>query len=169
MTEKEIKKLGKAETVALITAKDNEINALRLQVQQLQRQISDNMPETRSIGSIAQEALAVNGIFTAAQKAADEYLSAVMNMNDSAEKHCSEMIEQTKAHCERMLADTKHKCVSMETDAKNRSAEIICEAQDKARTALYSVTSALRDYYLRHEDKLRDLPADLQRLIRSPR
>ena len=166
MTEKELKKLGKGELSALIAAKDDEINSLRRQVAQLQQSCYGS---ARSIGSIAEAALEVNGIFTAAQKAADEYLSAVMNMNTDAEKHCQEMISQTKEYCDKLVSDTRYKCSSMEIDAKNRSAEILCEAQEKARTSVFSITNALRDYYLRHEDKLRELPADLQRLIRSPR
>ncbi len=157
MTEKEL--------TALIAAKDEEINVLRRQVAELQNNIS----ATKNIGSIAEAALEVNGIFTAAQKAADEYLTAAMNINSGAEKRCQEMISETKQYCDRLISDTRYKCTSMETDAKNRSAEILCEAQEKARTSLFSVTNALRDYYLRHEDKLRELPADLQRLIRSPR
>lgn len=166
MTDKELKKQGKAELASLIAAKDEEINTLRRQVAELQR---SNLSGSRNIGSIAEAALEVNGIFTAAQKAADEYLTAVMSMNTSAEKRCQEMIAETREYCDRLISDTRYKCTSMETDAKNRSAEILCEAQEKARTSLFSVTNALRDYYLRHEDKLRELPADLQRLIRSPR
>lgn len=165
MTDKELKKLGKNELSALFAAKDEEINALRRQVTELQ----NNLNTTKSIGSIAEAALSVNGVFTAAQKAADEYLSAAMNLNSDAEKRCQEMISRTKEYCDKLISDTRYKCNSMETDAKNRSAEILCEAQEKARTSLFSVTNALRDYYLRHEDKLRELPCDLQRLIRSPR
>lgn len=165
MTDKELKKLGKNELFALFAAKDEEINALRRQVAELQ----NNLNTTKSIGSIAEAALEVNGVFAAAQKAADEYLTTVMNMNSDAEKRCQEMISQTKDYCDKLISDTRYKCTSMETDAKNRSAEILCEAQEKARASLFSVTNELRDYYLRHEDKLRELPADLQRLIRSPR
>ncbi len=168
MTDKEIKKLSKSEIADLFAAKDNEINELRSQVMVLQRQLRTEIPATKSIGSIAEAALSVNGVFTAAQKAADEYLTAVMTMSQSTEKHCEEMIEQTKQYCDKLVSDTRYKCVSMENDAKKRSAELLCQAQEKTRTAVQSVTSALRDYYLKHEDKLLELPADLQRLIRSP-
>lgn len=169
MTDKELKKLSKPELINMLTAKDEEIISLRSQLTQLQRQCNEINAVPLSIGSIAQAALSVNGVFTAAQKAADEYLATVMKMNQNAEKRCQEMIEQTKEYCDKLQSDTRYKCVSMETDAKNRCAELLCDAQEKAKTSLYSVTGALRDYYLKHEDKLRELPADLQRLIRSPR
>lgn len=165
MTEKEVKKLGNAEIAALINSKDDEINFLRTQL----AKAGSAEAQPKPIGSIAEAALEVNGVFTAAQKAADEYLTAVMNMNTGAEKRCQKMIDETRAYCDRLVNDTRYKCTAMETDAKNRSAEILCEAQEKARTSLFSVTNALRDYYLKNEDKLRELPADLQRLIRSPR
>ncbi len=169
MTEKELKKLGKSELIDLLTEKDAEVAALRSQIAFLERQLSENTAQTKNIGSIAEAALKVNGVFTAAQKAADEYLSAVMVMNTNAEKRCQDMIDRTRDYCDKLQSDTRHKCTAMETDVKNRCAELLCDAQEKAKNSLNSVTTALRDYYLRHEDKLRELPADLQRLIRAPR
>ncbi|MBQ4347992.1 MAG: hypothetical protein IJC79_00045 [Clostridia bacterium] len=169
MTEKELRKLGKSELIDLLAQKDAEASALRSQVAFLERELSENTAQAKSIGSIAEAALKVNGVFTAAQKAADEYLAAVMDMNTSAEKRCQDMIDRTRDYCDKLQSDTRHKCTAMETDAKNRCAELLCDAQEKAKSSLSSVTTALRDYYLRNEDKLRELPADLQRLIRSPR
>ncbi|MBQ7295830.1 MAG: hypothetical protein IJW86_06515 [Clostridia bacterium] len=169
MTEKELKKLGKSELIALLEDKDREAAVLRSQIASLERQLSERASGTKKIGSIAEAALSINGVFSAAQKAADEYLATVMTMNASAEKRCQEMIDQTRDYCDKLQSDTRYKCTAMETDAKNRCAELLCEAQEKAKTSLQSVMSALRDYYLRHEDKLRELPADLQRLIRAPR
>ncbi len=168
MTEKELKKLSKNELydILLKQIKDNE--TLRSQVAQLNNCLSDRTIAVKEIGSIAEAALAVNGVFTAAQKAADEYLATVLEMNTRTEKRCQEMIEQTREYCEKLQSDTRHKCTAMETDAKNRCAELLCDAGKKAKTSLNSVTMALRDYYLKHEDKLRELPADLQRLIRTP-
>lgn len=169
VTEKELKKLGKSELIDLLAQKDAEAATLRSQVAFLERQLSENTAQAKSIGSIAEAALKVNGVFTAAQKAADEYLAAVMDMNTSAEKRCQDMIDRTRDYCDKLQSDTRYKCTAMETDAKNRCAELLCDAQEKAKSSLSSVTIALRDYYLRNEDKLRELPADLQRLIRSPR
>lgn len=152
----------------MLLAQSKENEKLKAQVGELTQKVEDRTLAMRDIGSIAEAALTVNGVFTAAQNAADQYLATVMEMNQGTEQRCREMIERTKAYCEKLQNDTYYKCNSMETDAKNRCAELLYDAQEKAKITMSSLTGALRDYYLRHEEKLRELPPDLQRLIRSP-
>ncbi len=168
MTDKELRKLNRAELLEMLLAQSKENESLKTQVEELTQKVEDRTLAMRDIGSIAEAAIAVNGVFTAAQNAADQYLATVMEMNKGTEKKCRDMIDNTKAYCEKLRSDTFYKCSSMETDAKNRCAEILYDAQEKAKITMSSLTGALRDYYLRHEDKLRELPIDLQRIIRSP-
>ncbi len=168
MTDKELRKLNRTELLEMLLAQIKENEALRAEVADLTAKVEDRTLAMRDIGSIAEAALTVNGVFTAAQNAADQYLATVMEMNKGTEKRCHDMIDKTRAYCDKLQSDTFYKCNSMETDAKNRCAELLYDAQEKAKITMSSLTSALRDYYLRHEDKLRELPPDLQRLIRSP-
>lgn len=167
MTDKDLKNLSKNELYDILIAQMNENRTLLSQVAHLNSCLNDRTIAVKDIGSIAEAALAVNGVFTAAQKAADQYLASAFEMNASTEKRCQEMIEQTRQYCQKLENDTRYKCAAMETDAKNHCAALLSDAKAKAKFTLSGITSALRDYYLANEDKLRELPADLQRLILS--
>ena len=58
----------------MMLAQSREIDALRLRVSELEDKLADRDLRIRESGSIAEAALKVNGIFEAAQAAADQYL-----------------------------------------------------------------------------------------------
>ena len=77
MTEKELHKLKRAELLEMMLAQSREIEALRARIEQLETQLADREIRIQESGSIAEAALKLNGIFEAAQAAADQYLENV--------------------------------------------------------------------------------------------
>ena len=80
MKEKELRKLSRAELLELLVTQGQELERVK---QQLAEQIQVN--QNREImlsqaGNIAEAALALNGVFEAAQKAADQYLENIQMM-----------------------------------------------------------------------------------------
>lgn len=168
MTDRELKNLSKAELIDIILRQTAEEEKLMRQVEALSRQVENRTLAVRDIGSIAQAALEVNGVFASAQSAADQYLATILEMKQTTQLQCRDMVEKTKEYCDKMENEAMNKCTAMETDTKNRCSELLYDAQEKAKITLASLTSALRDYYLAHEEQLSALPSDLQMLIRNP-
>ncbi len=79
MTEKELHKLKRGELLEMMLAQSREIDALRARVSELEEKLADREIRIRESGSIAEAALKINGIFEAAQAAADQYIENVRN------------------------------------------------------------------------------------------
>ncbi len=77
MTEKDLRKLSRAELIdMLITAKKTELQ-LRAQLEEARKMLEDRRLRVENAGSLAEAAMALNGVFEAAQAAAEDYLRAV--------------------------------------------------------------------------------------------
>lgn len=83
MTDKEVKKLNRAELLEVLLEQSREIERLRAENQELKIQLEDRRIQLASAGSIAEAALRLNGVFEAAQRAADEYLDNVCRLCSS--------------------------------------------------------------------------------------
>ena len=79
MTEKELHKLKRGELLEMMLAQSRETDALRARVSELEEKLADREIRIRESGSIAEAALKINGIFEAAQAAADQYMENVRN------------------------------------------------------------------------------------------
>ena len=104
MTEKDIKKLNRYQLSEMLILQTEHTNKLQRKVDELQAKLDSCDVQMTAIGSIAEASLLVSGVFEAAQKAADLYVSEV-----------------------------KERASAIEADANRRAEEIIKEANRKAR------------------------------------
>lgn len=119
MTDKEFKRLRRDELIDIIYALQQSEKALQEENESLRRRLSEREIKINNSGSIAEAALALNGVFEAAQSAADQYLEQVRQNNDKyqaevraqaaaileqAQTECDEMRRQAEADCERIRA-----------------------------------------------------------------
>ena len=77
MTDKELRKLRRGELLEMLLDQTKENERLKKQIADLQEQIETREIILKRSGSIAEAALKLNGVFEAAQKAADQYLENV--------------------------------------------------------------------------------------------
>ena len=114
MTEQQLKKANRKELLELLLAKTRQCEALEDDYKRLEEQYivlqeklaaQQNAPSPELPGNLAEEALKVNGVFEAAQAAAEQYLEKV--------RGCSE-------RCDAMLAETYKRCAQIEQQTKMR-------------------------------------------------
>ena len=86
MTDRELKKLSRAELLELLLQETQENERLRKQLDKAQTLMESKIIRIENAGSIAEAALALNGVFEAAQKAADQYLENVRRMAEARTK-----------------------------------------------------------------------------------
>ncbi len=103
LTDKEFKRLSRAELIEIIYQMQRDEEALRQENEQLKAQLADRRSRLADAGSIAQASLALNGVFEAAQAAADAYLAEIAQLRDElaaqAQAHASEQAESSvEAH-----------------------------------------------------------------------
>ena len=91
MTEKELRKLNRAELLEMLIAQSKEVEELRAQVSELKKKLDDREICLDQAGSIAEASVLLNGVFEAAQAAAQQYLENIQMLSGRQEQICAEM------------------------------------------------------------------------------
>lgn len=86
MTDRELRRLSRSELLEMLIAQMEENESLRHSLEQAQAELKNRRIMVEQAGSIAEAALQLNGVFEAAQKAADQYLE---NLRCMAEERSS--------------------------------------------------------------------------------
>ena len=117
MTDKEFKRLNRAQLIDIIYQLQMQVDQLTEQNHSLEKALADKRLCIDKAGNIAEAALALNDCFRSAQNAAEQYLDEIKAIRD-----------ETEAERQRILAE-----------AKTEVAAIV----DKARKALGNYDSAI--------------------------
>lgn len=130
MTDKELRKLRRGELLELLVEQSNEIDALKLRIQQLEAQLAERKLIMEQAGSIAEASLALTNVFAEAQKAADIYLE---NVFEEARKAADLYLENMRLAAEGEPPKEKHPeaAATPETDTAEDDTE---NAQDSPNT-----------------------------------
>lgn len=99
MTQKELRKLNRYQLLELLVMQTEQNQQLQQQVEQLQAQLQERHLQMEHLGSIAEASLHLQGVFEAAQKAADEYL-------DAARRQAAKILEDAQARAGQQNGDT---------------------------------------------------------------
>lgn len=118
MTEKDLKKLSRIELLEMLLEQAKENEALRERVKSLQEQLAERQINLNQAGNIAEASLQLNGIFQAAQDAAQQYLDSIRDLSERQGAVCQEMENKTREKCDALYYETKMKCYRMEVDAQ---------------------------------------------------
>ena len=150
MTDRELRKLDKAELLELLIDLSDENETLRKKNAQLRSRLEamrDEMPPrellNQEIGSIAEAAISVNGVFEAAQAAADQYLSAIRAL-----------YETKKEEYHRILNDASLRAGEIIREAERTGARKMAEADAYYRSRMENIASGIEtpEAYGRNDD-----------------
>lgn len=83
MTDKEFRRLGKSDLLDIIFELQKNEEKLRAEILDLREKLASKELKIQNAGSIAEAALAVNGVMEAAQAAADQYLAQLQTLRDN--------------------------------------------------------------------------------------
>ena len=82
MTDKELRKLSRSDLLELLISQTEENRVLKGRVDQMQDQLLDRRIAVDKADSIAEASLQLNGVFQAAEKAAQQYLENIQRMSE---------------------------------------------------------------------------------------
>lgn len=80
--ERELHKLKRVELLELLLEQSQELERVRLQLEQAERELQSRQILLEKAGSIAEAAMQLNDIFAVAQKTADQYLENVKRLSE---------------------------------------------------------------------------------------
>lgn len=84
MTDKDLKKLSRAELLEMLLTQTKEVKRLSAELDEANRKLQDRRIMMENSGSIAEAALKLNDVFQAAQLAADQYLENVKQLAENS-------------------------------------------------------------------------------------
>lgn len=108
MTDKELQKLKRPELLELLLQFSVKNHKLEEENAKLRAEAADRQIALDEAGSIAEASLKLNGVFTAAQAAAEQYLENIKSMNDTTQAKADAMLGETRAQCDRMRREAQN-------------------------------------------------------------
>lgn len=127
MTDKELRKLGRIELIDIIYQLEKRQNELQEENTALQSKLDSVRITIDEAGSIAEAAVGINGVFEAAQKAANQYLSEIRMANSETEERCNLMIFEAEKKAAALIEKAENEVVKAKRDAQ----AIMVEADDQ--------------------------------------
>lgn len=107
MTDRELKKLSRAELLELLLEQLRENEQLRVQIDELRERLAQRELKIDQAGSIAEASLQLSGVFEAAQDACSQYIENIQQLSARQEQLCAQMEQETQRKCEQMVAEAK--------------------------------------------------------------
>ena len=107
MTDKEFKRLSRAQLIDIIYELQLQIDQLNEEKQELAGELKDKRLRLQSAGNIADAALEINDCFRSAQNAAEQYLNEIKTILEETEAQRQKILSEAKAQAEAIIAGAK--------------------------------------------------------------
>lgn len=119
MTDRELRRLSRADLLEMMIALSKENEQLRLELVETQQRLADRIVSLEKAGSIAEAALQLNGVFEAAQNACEQYIE---NIRVRSER-CEQLEIETQEKCARMLEEAEKKLSASSDESEQTEAD----------------------------------------------
>lgn len=149
---KDLRRLGRAELLEMLITQTKENDKLRARLRDAENKLEKKALTIENAGSIAQAALQMNGVFEAAQRAADQYVESVQLQSLQMSIREKENAER----CGKMLADARARCSIMESDTAKKCEDMVRNAEAEAKVRWEELYQKMEAYLKEHE-QLRSL------------
>ena len=107
MTDKEFKRLSRAQLIDIIYKLQLELDKVNEEKQELESKLADKRLHLQSAGNIAEAALEINDCFRSAQNAAEQYLNEIKAIREETEAERQRILKEAQAQAEAIIASAK--------------------------------------------------------------
>ena len=107
MTDKEFKRLSRAQLIDIIYKLQLELDKVNEEKQELESKLADKRLRLESAGNIAEAALDMNDCFRSAQNAAEQYLNEIKAIREETEAERQRILAQAQAEAEAIIEGAK--------------------------------------------------------------
>lgn len=144
MTNKELKKLSRADLLEMMLAVTRENEQLQSSVMQMKKKLDDRTVFIENCGSLAEAALHLNGVFEAAQAACEQYVQNIQERNANQDQILHRMEEEVRQRCEAMIARAEQKANELLAQAEWKANEMLAQAKIQAEAYLSEAESRIQ-------------------------
>ena len=107
ITDKELRRLSRSELLEMLIAQTAENDQLKTKLEQAEAQLRDRRIAIDKVGSLAEAALSLNGVFQAAEAAAQQYLENIQRISGQQDAICRSMKEKAEKETAQMRQDAQ--------------------------------------------------------------
>lgn len=107
MTDKEFKRLNRAQLIEIIYKLQVELDELIKQNQSLENALEDKRLRINNAGNLAEAALEINNCFISAQNAAEQYLNEIKEIKEETKIERKEILETAKKEAMLIISAAK--------------------------------------------------------------
>ena len=105
MTDKDLKRLNRTELLELLLDQSRENERLQNKVTELEQQLERHEITCQNAGSMAEAALALNGVFQAADQAAQKYIQEMADRAAKQEQELQAKADEAQEQVKKLLAE----------------------------------------------------------------
>ena len=138
MTEKELRRLSRAELLELLIEQGERAEALQQKLSAAEHAIQKRKLDLTEVGSIAEAALKLNGVFEAAENAAKQYLEGVRQVGLEQLNQCEQREAASRREAEKIIAEANEEAARIVEAAKTQAQSRANDVNDK----IYSLRKA---------------------------
>jgi cell division septum initiation protein DivIVA len=121
MTDDEIKHLGKTDLLKIIRDQEAELEQDRAKIEELNKSLADKATHLEKCGSIADASLELNGVFQAAQAAANQYLAEIREKSDTASAEADKLLSQAREKADTQIRQAIESAGNIESQGKEKA------------------------------------------------
>ena len=107
MTDKEFKRLSRAQLIDIIYQFQLQVDKLTEKNQELERELADKRLRLSTTGNIAAAALEINNCFRSAQNAAEQYVNEIKAIREETETERQRILAQAQEEAASIVADAQ--------------------------------------------------------------
>ena len=141
MTEKEIRRLTRAELLEMLIRQSQELQRVQKELKAAEEALCSRRIALDEAGSIAEAALRLNGVFEAAQNACEQYTENIQNLSRRQEAICAQREQESRERAEEMLKKAEARC-----------AEMLRKAEQDSNAYWERVSRKMESFYREHEE-----------------
>ena len=107
MTDKELRKLSRADLLELLLLQTKETEHLKQKLREMEEKLEQRQLQLATAGSLAEAVVGINGVMEAAQAAADQFLENIAAMEAETKQRCEEMLRAAAVDAQRILEQAR--------------------------------------------------------------
>lgn len=147
MTSKELKRLSRKELLELLIEQQDLLVQVQAELKNAKAQLEKRDIILDQVGTMAEAALALNGVFEATDKAAKQYLDSIRQISESQTEKSVKVETETRIRCEKIIEEARGRAQSIIAQAEAESRKKRKAADDYLRAATQSAKELLENMH----------------------
>lgn len=128
MTDKELRRLSRRELLEMLIAQTAENDQLKTRLEQAEAQLRDRRIAIDNAGSLAEAVLSLNGVFQAAEAAAQQYLENIQRISGQQDELCRALKEKAEKETAQIRQEAKAYSQKVHAEADDYWKQVVARA-----------------------------------------